>query len=167
VDPRIFVYHERACDPFKCTALRLARLGKVRVVWRVSDVPRGCIVLNPVSSTALSPADREAAERRGIVAVDCSWKNLSRVFKCIRGVHRALPFLVAANPINYGMPTKLSTAEAVAATLYILGFKKEAERILACFKWGASFLELNRELLEKYSSAKNSEEIIEIQSNYL
>ncbi len=70
--------------------------------------------------------------------------------------HKFLPFLVAANPTNYGKPSKLSTAEAIAATFYIVGLKDNAVEIMSQFKWGLHFLKLNNELLEAYSSAKTN-----------
>jgi pre-rRNA-processing protein TSR3 len=75
--------------------------------------------------------------------------------------------LIAANPVNYGKPTKLSTVEALAAALFILGFREKAERLLSVFKWGSSFLSLNKELLETYAGAHNSSEVVELQREFM
>ncbi len=85
----------------------------------------------------------------------------------VRGVSRCLPYLIAANPVNYGVPTKLSTVEALAAALYIAGFGEEAERLLSIFKWGPQFFTLNKELLDSYASAKNSSEVVELQKLFI
>lgn len=80
---------------------------------------------------------------------------------------RLLPFLIAANPINYGKPCKLSCVEAIAAAMFISGFKEEAKFLLSKFSWGHSFLELNDELLELYANCKSSQEILDAQKKYL
>ena len=77
-----------------------------------------------------------------------------------------MPFLIAANPTNYGKPFMLSTAEAIAATLYIFGERKQAENVLSKFKWGPHFLVLNRQPLEEYLGAANSEEVGKIMREY-
>ncbi len=145
-------------------------MGLVELVKHPRQVPSGAVLLDPTSRKALSPADRGIVEDRGLVAVDCSWEKYERYFgpalkrKC---VPRILPFLVAANPVNYGKPCKLSTIEALAAALYITGFKEEAEEILSGFKWGPEFLRLNEEKLEAYSKAEDSAQVVKIQERFL
>jgi pre-rRNA-processing protein TSR3 len=167
-DVEITVYHAKQCDPKKCTALKLRRHRLLRIVHKVRWLPRGAVILNPFSKRAFSPADKERIESRGLVALDCSWVHADDVFELsTRGVSRCLPYLVAANPVNYGIPTKLSTVEALASALYIAGHKDEAERLLSIFKWGPNFIELNRELLENYARARDSGEVVEIQKRFI
>jgi pre-rRNA-processing protein TSR3 len=85
----------------------------------------------------------------------------------VKGTSRCLPILIAGNPVNYGKLTKLTTAEAIAAALYIAGFKEESEQLLSIFTWGHTFLELNSVLLDNYMTAKNSAEIVEMQNKLL
>jgi pre-rRNA-processing protein TSR3 len=83
------------------------------------------------------------------------------------GVHRALPFLVAANPVNYGKPFRLTTVEAFAAALVILGDREQAEQVLSKFTWGETFLELNAEPLRRYADCADSTEVVAVQQEYL
>ena len=165
---RIVVYHAGQCDPKKCTTLKLKRHNFVRVVHRVNWLPRGAVILNPFSDIAFSPADHGRLERRGLAAIDCSWIHADEVFELsMRGASRCLPYLIAANPTNYGVPTKLSTVEALAAALYIAGFKDKAERLLSIFKWGPNFIVLNQERLDGYAQAKDSAEVVEVQKGFI
>jgi len=167
-DVKISVYHAKQCDPKKCTTLKLKRHNMVRVVHRIRGLPRGAVILNPFSDRAFSPDDRGLLERRGLAAIDCSWIHADEVFELsMHGASRCLPYLIAANPTNYGVPTKLSTVEALAAALYIAGFKDKAERLLSIFKWGPNFIVLNRELLDAYAQAKNSVEVVELQKGFI
>ncbi|ATZ61031.2 MAG: DUF367 family protein [Methanosarcinales archaeon Met12] len=169
MDVPLYVYHAHQCAPKKCTAKKLVRLGMVRLYNAIKRLPSGAILLDPTAERAFSPVDGKWAQK-GIIVLDCSWEEVERVFSLLREkrmVHRALPFLLAANPVNYGKPFKLSSVEALAAALYILGQRERAEQILAKFKWGLEFLELNRAPLEEYSGAKDSKEVIEIQEGYM
>ena len=71
--------------------------------------------------------------------------------------------MVAANPVNFGKPTKLSTAEALASALYILGERSKALNILSKFRWGRTFMDLNQDALNLYAQAESSSDIIKIQ----
>ena len=125
-------------------------------------------MLNPFSETAFSPADRQRIEQHGLVALDCSWEHAEKVLSGhVRGTSRCLPLLVAGNPVNFGKPTKLTTVEALAAALIIAGFEEEARELLSIFTWGHTFLDLNSERLEKYSTAKNSAEVVELQKTFM
>ena len=165
---KITIYHAAQDDPKKNTALRLKRRGFARIVTRTRFLPKRVIVLNPFGEIAFSPADKERLEQFGLAALDCSWEHAQKVMgEHVRGTSRCLPILIAGNPVNYGKLTKLTTAEAIAAALYIAGFEKEAEDILSIFSWGHTFLELNAILLDNYVKAKDSSEIVEMQNMLL
>ena len=149
-------------DPEKCTARKLARFDLAELHRSDRATPRG-VVLNPHAERALSPADRTGR----LVALDCSWESAAEARFSLPGEHRALPFLVAANPVNYGRPFRLTTVEALAAGLVILGEREQAESILAKFRWGGTFLELNAEPLERYAACEDSAAVVAVQEDYL
>jgi pre-rRNA-processing protein TSR3 len=138
------------------------------MVYKLAELPVGAILLDPLAERALSKADADVARERGIVALDCSWKKIEQIVNIRRKMMpRSLPYLVAANPTYYGRPTILSTVEALSAALFILGEPVRAEEIIRIFKWGPTFLELNREPLEAYASAADSNEIVSIQEQFM
>eukprot|EP00127_Corallochytrium_limacisporum_P001500 Clim_evm6s61 gene=Clim_evmTU6s61 len=159
------------CDPRRCTGRKLARLGYVREMplpGRGGSGNHGGIVLSPSATRTVSPADRDIVARAGMAVVDCSWAQLDAVpFKKIHGHLRLLPYLIATNPVNYGKPATLSCVEAYAACLAIAGFWDEADALLAKFKWGHAFLEVNEELLGIYAQCKDSAEVIAAQEAWI
>ncbi|MFB3888753.1 MAG: DUF367 family protein [Candidatus Bathyarchaeia archaeon] len=163
LDVKITVYHANQCDPKKCTGLKLKRHGLARIVTRTRFLPKRAIVLNPFSEIAFSAADRERIAKFGVVALDCSWEHAEKVLSThVRGTSRCLPVLLAGNPVNFGKATKLTTAEALAAALYIAGFREEAQQLMSVFSWGHAFFELNNDLLEMYAGAKDSSEVVSL-----
>jgi len=168
VEVKLFALMAHEDDPKKCTASKLVRLGELREAKHVEKIPRGALVLDPEAEKALSKEDLGPARKFGVLVLDCSWNKLARFPRVRSGLkHRGLPFLLAANPTNFGKPQRLSSAEALAATLYILGEKEHAERIMGKFRWGPVFIDINREWLETYSAASTSAEVVEAQSRIL
>lgn len=166
---QLIVYHANEDDPKKCSAKKLHKFGFVKLEKNIRKVPKHAILLNPFAKKSLSKEDLKIAKKNGILAIDCSWKNAENSFEYLdqENISRALPFLVAANPVNYGKPFKLTTLEAFASALYILGEKEHAKDILNIYKWSPHFLELNKQPLEEYVKAKNSKEVIKIMKRYI
>ena len=163
---RLYALAFEECDPKRCTTRKLARFGLVDLVPRRGRLPRGSVVLHPEGDRVLSREDRGAAEARGLAVVDSSWKR-GPVPRTTRHPTRALPFLVAANPVNYGKPFLLSSVEAFAAALWILGRPTQAEEVLAKFGWGRQFLVLNFEPLDAYARADGRDEILAAQADFI
>ncbi|KAK6922963.1 16S/18S rRNA aminocarboxypropyltransferase Tsr3, C-terminal [Dillenia turbinata] len=119
------------CDAKRCTGRKLSRFGF------------------PVGQQCVSKEDYDFVRSKGLAVVDCSWARLNDVpfvkLRCT--APRLLPWLVAANPVNYEEET--------------------AKLLLGKFKWGHAFLSLNSELLKAYSECKNSAEIISVQNAWL
>lgn len=153
----------RQDDPNKCTA---SRIIKFHLANEVKRIPRSSIVLNPYAERYLKPNDAKIF--KGICALDCSWNLASKVIQGSRGFsnNRKLPALLAGNPINYAKLGTLSTVEALAGALYILGFEARAMELIEKFKWGHTFLELNSEILKDYSKVKEDEDIVVIEKEY-
>jgi pre-rRNA-processing protein TSR3 len=75
----LIVYNARECDPKKCTAVRLHRAGRIRMVYKLGELPSGAVLLDPFAEKALSRADAADAEKHGLVALDCSWKKIREI----------------------------------------------------------------------------------------
>lgn len=166
--PKLYVYLLGQDDPHKCTSAKLVRFGYAIPITRQSMIKRGGILLNPFADSIVTPLDRDLAEKFGIVALDCSWNKALEVFsKPWRGTHRRLPLLIPGNPVSYGKLGRLSSLEALAATLIIISHEELARRILSLYKWGATFLELNRNLLDAYSRSKGERDIREVEREIL
>lgn len=155
------------CDPKKCSGRKLLRHNLIKNLKLGHRFPG--VVLSPVGTQCVSPNDKDIIEKFGLAVIDCSWAKIDETpFSRMKSPHpRLLPFLVAANPINYGKPYQLSCVEALAAAMVITGHKKEAQFYLSKFSWGHSFLELNSEVLELYASCTDSKTVLEAQAKFL
>ncbi|MDR0778706.1 MAG: DUF367 family protein [Methanomassiliicoccaceae archaeon] len=162
---RVLVHDKGQCDPKKCTAKRMIKFGLAKSVT-VPGIPKGSIILSPFAEQALSPADRAYAGK-ALVVMDLTWSNIEE-FPRPKGMNeRALPYLIASNPVNWGRPMELNSAEAVLASLLILGENEQAKELAGRFNWGTEFIRINGEMLSDYSSAADSTEVIRIQNEYL
>ncbi|EGT48647.1 hypothetical protein CAEBREN_17378 [Caenorhabditis brenneri] len=164
---RLAMYDFNQCDPKRCSGRKLLRADLITEVKLGQRFPG--LVLSPTGTYTLAPRDRPFVEQNGLCVVDCSWKEVERtpLHRVKAPEHRLLPYLVAANSVNYGKPCHLTCAEAMAAGLYILGFQEAAHKLMTPFSWGEHFIELNKELLDLYAKCNTPEEVIKAQNEYL
>lgn len=165
----VAIYYTAQDDPRKNTALRLRRHNQARIIEDSKRIPDHAVLLNPFAKKAISAEDLPDMRRRGLVALDCSWKQAEETFAELQGKvrSRALPFLVAGNPTKYGQPFELSTAEALAAALFIAGEQRQARRVLAAVSFADSFWKLNEAPLADYAACATSAEVVAVQAEYL
>lgn len=78
-----------------------------------------------------------------------------------------VPYLVAANSVNYGRPWRLNCVEALAAAFFICGHEDWAHEVLEHFSYGEPFLEINSQLLKRYAACKDEEEIKKAEATWL
>jgi len=167
----LHVIHLDQDDPRKCTARKMHSCGLVVLHESISKAPKRGYILDPKSTTILGPEDRNLISLgAAIVVLDCSWKRIDESLEEIAGrtmlEGRILPALLAANPVSWGRVGRLSSVEAVAASLAILGHHDQASRVLEPFQFGQQFLDLNREPLEAYSTAESRGEIAIMQTEF-
>ncbi|MCJ1381492.1 ribosome biogenesis protein tsr3 [Xylographa soralifera] len=147
------------CDPKRCSGKRLMHFGQLREL-SIGQKFSG-VVISPNAKTTISPADRELMEQYGAAVVECSWVRIKEVpWAKIGGkCERLLPYLVAANSVNYGRPWRLNCVEALAATFYICGHEDWAHEVVSHFSYGEPFLEINSQILKRYAACTNEEEV--------
>ena len=155
------------CDPKRCSGKKLMKMGLMREL-HVGQKHSG-VIISPNAKQTISPADRDIMEQYGAAVVECSWARTSEVpWAKIGGkCERLLPYLVAANSVNYGKPWRLNCVEALGAAFYICGHPEWAEEVLSHFSYGQSFLEINSSILKRYSACKDEADIKNTQEAWM
>ncbi|KAI2634438.1 hypothetical protein GGS21DRAFT_517788 [Xylaria nigripes] len=155
------------CDPKRCSGKKLIRLGLMRDL-HLGQRHNG-VIITPNGKHTLSPADRELMDLYGAAVVECSWARTQEVqWNKVGGkCERILPYLVAANTVNYGKPYRLNCVEALAASFYICGHPEWAEEVLRPFNYGESFLAINSKILKKYAACEDEDAVKKTENEWL
>ncbi|KAL2163397.1 hypothetical protein VTH06DRAFT_5454 [Thermothelomyces fergusii] len=155
------------CDPKRCSGKRLMKLGLMREL-HLGQRHAG-VVITPNGKRTLSPADRPLLDQHGAAVVECSWARTREVQwgKVGGRCERLLPYLVAANTVNYGKPWRLNCVEALAAAFAICGHPDWAEQVLAPFSYGPAFLKINASLLKKYAACEDEAAVKRVEQEWM
>lgn len=129
-------------SPEKCTASLCISKG---LIEEVKEIPKHSVLLYPFAEEPLTKDDRKLAERNGLYVIDAPWEtlpyivgNLNKTIKL-----RRLTNIEEVSGIYAGSTYKISTAGAVAAALFKLELREQAEEILNNFKWKNVFVRKN------------------------
>ena len=155
-------------DPKRDSGSKLKRLGYAGLLK--IGYPFNGIVLSSEATIYVTKEDAQIISDNGIGGINCSWNRLDEIpfDKMGKGRHqRILPRLLAANSVNYGRPFKLNTAEAMAACLYIAGFKDQAHTLLESFSYGEEFFKINADAFERFCACNNSKEAEKVQADIM
>ncbi|KAK4218466.1 ribosome biogenesis protein TSR3 [Rhypophila decipiens] len=144
------------CDPKRCSGKKLMKLGMMREL-HLGQRHAG-VIITPNGKQVVSPADKPLLEQYGAAVVECSWARTKEVqWNKVGGkCERLLPYLVAANNVNYGKPWRLNCVEALAAAFAICGHSEWARAILEPFSYGEAFMEINSSLFKKYAACEDA-----------
>ncbi|EEA27783.1 ribosome biogenesis protein tsr3 [Talaromyces marneffei ATCC 18224] len=155
------------CDPKRCSGKRLMNFGLMREL-QIGHKHAG-VVISPNAKRVLSPADKDLLDQYGAAVVECSWVRVKEVpWSRIGGkCERLLPYLIAANSVNYGRPWRLNCVEALAACFYICGHEDWAEEVLKHFSYGEAFIKINQQLLKRYAACSSEEDIKRTEEEWL
>ncbi|CDK25561.1 unnamed protein product [Kuraishia capsulata CBS 1993] len=155
------------CDPKRCSGKKLERLGLIRSL-RIGQKFQG-VVVSPNGQGLVCPDDREIVETQGAAVVECSWARIEEIpFNRIGGKHeRLLPYLLAANPVNYGKPMRLNCVEALAACFAIVGHLDWAKDLLQHFSWGPTFLKINKDIIKIYQQCTDAESVKKAEEDWI
>ena len=134
-------------DPKKNTAVLASKRGNLKLHKRVNSLPKRGIILEPLCGKVFGPEDHQLLISGGsLVGLDCSWAHIedsvAQVMRRTRLQPRMLPLLLAANPVNWGKPGRLTTAEALGTVLYLIGRENHAREVLGAFRWGSYLFKL-------------------------
>lgn len=131
-------------------------------------------------------------EQHGAAVVECSWVRVKEVpwsriggkcerlcmssfvkstysqwDGCTNNFLHIVPYLIAANTVNYGKPWRLNCVEALAACFYICGHEDWAKDVLKNFRYGEAFLDINSQLLKRYAACETEEDVKRTEEEWL
>lgn len=155
------------CDPKRCSGKKLMRAGLMRDL-HMGQRHNG-VIITPNGKHTISPADRPLMDTYGAAVVECSWARTGEIqWNKVGGkCERLLPYLVAANTVNYGKPWRLNCAEALAAAFAICRHMDWAEMVLEPFSYGKAFLKINAQLLRRYAACEDEEGVKKAQEEWM